>query len=510
MAPQKTTLLSFYASRRAVAVGARAVLALALGVGCSSGGPSGGGAGGGGDVAGTGGTGGGAAGATGGGGAGPDSGVGDAAGTPRAGGRAFCPGSLDKSPYVGVGDSCGAGSNYALCVLTEPDCTTGRCLWDQADPAKERSYCTITCQPGVAGACPTGYECRKESCDSMNVCVRTQANTPMLPGLEIHDGVFPSASLKFAVGTMGDKSYWIAGDGTAWEGAADGTAHQITGSLAGGIRNAYGVPDGSSLLIWLDANDIYLGRIANGAFTTAKWPNLGGAGIFRTQQGTPYMLQASVSGSNFAPIMSDLTPSPDFNTYVSPSGGLAPFSIFPLRDFGFVGYCSTGSNATTACASADGRTIADLGDVQIDGAYARQSYRPDHIWMGVPGGLFDVISELAVWNGTTWIKEALQPSYETLIGELLFYPTVVGVVPLSRSDDRVMVFVGDDFDVAVAYVAKDCYTPLYAVGSQYGLPYSLDARSSLLQTGPDTIEWSSNATDRIFLRTSAFDQAPLR
>jgi hypothetical protein len=480
--------------------------------GCGSG--SGAGGGNGGAAGGTGGGGsGGGAGADGAAGAGPDGGAGDGAPAPMAGGRAFCAGSLATSPYVGVGDSCGAGSNYALCAITEPDCTTGLCLWDQADPAKEQSYCTIACQPGVADACPTGYACRMESCDSKNVCVRTQADTPTSPGLDVHEGVFPSASLKFAVGTMGDKSYWIAGDGTAWEGAADGTAQQLTGALAGGIRGAYGVPDGSSLLVWLDGgSDIYVGRISNGTFTTAKWPNFGAAGIFRTEQGTIYMLQASTTGSNFAPIMPDLTPSPDFSSYVQPAGTLAPYVIYPLRDFGFMGSCSTspGSTTTTACASADGRTITDLGAVDIDGAYARQSYRPDHIWMGVPGGLFDVSSELALWNGTTWIKEALLPAYATLFGDLTFNPTVEGVVPLSRTDDRVMVFIADDFQAVVAYVAADCYEPLYAIGSTYNLPYSLDIRESVLQTAPDTIEWSGDATNRIFLRTSAFDQAPIR
>jgi hypothetical protein len=394
-------------------------------------------------------------------------------------------------------------------VLTEPDCATGLCLWDQADPAKERAYCTIACQTGAAAACPTGYECRTESCDKKSVCVRVQADPEISPGLEIHEGVFLSSSLKFAVGTLGDKSYWIAGDGTAWEGADDGTARQLTGSLPGGIRDAYGVPDGDSLVVYLDANDIYLGRIANGAFTTAHWPNPGGAGIFRTEAGTLYMLQASVSGSNFAPITSDLKPSADLGTYLDPVGPI-PFAVYPLRDFGFAGFCSTSSTETTACASADGRAIVDLGAVEIDGAYVRQSYRPDRIWIGIPGGLFDVVSELAMWNGTTWVKEALQPSYEALLGDLHVDSTVVGVVPLSRSNDRVMVFIGDSFGMAVAYADKDCYTPLYAVASAYVLPYSLNARNGLLQTGPDTIEWSSSGTDRVFLRASAFAQAPLR
>ena len=224
------------------------------------------------------------------------------------------------------------------------------------------------------------------------------------------------------------------------------------------------------------------------------------------------MLQASSTGADFAPIMPNLAPSPDFSTYLYPTGSLSPYVIYPLRDYGFVGSCSTspGSTTTTACASADGKTITDLGDVQIDGAYARQSYRPDHIWMGVPGGLFDVISELAVWNGTTWVKEALQPSYATLFGDLTFSPTVEGIVPLSRTDDRVIVFIADDFQAVVAYVAAGCYKPLYAVGSQYTLTYSLDNRESVLQTAPDTIEWSGSGSDRIFLRTSAFDQAPIR
>src|SRR6185369_4561111 len=122
-------------------------------------------------------------------------------------------------------------------------------------------------------------------------------------------------------------------------------------------------------------------------------PNFGAAGIFRTEQGTAYMLQASTTGSSFAPIMPDLTPSQSFSSYVQPAGDLQPYVIYPLRDFGFVGSCATspGSTTATACASADGRAITDLGAVDIDGAYGRQSYRPDHIWMGVPGGLFDVI-----------------------------------------------------------------------------------------------------------------------
>jgi hypothetical protein len=474
------------------------VFAMILGASCGGGGGSSGTGG----STGMGGGAGGGAGVTDGGAGGvPDGGT-------TTGGRAFCPGSLATTPYLGLGDSCGSGSNDLLCVFDEPNCQTGLCLWDQADPTRERSYCTIACQMGTAGACPAGFDCRAESCESKTVCVRTQVpTTTTSPGLDIHAGVFPSASLKFALGMLGDKSYWIAGNGIAWERAADGTMSQLTGSVAGGLRNAYAVPDGDSLMLWIDANDIFVGRISNGALTTVKW-STGANGLFRTQDGTIYMLQASVGGAAFAPVMPDLTRSTDLTRFIQVPAGPTPFGVYPLRDFGFVGPCTQGT-ATDACASADGRTIADLGPVEIDGALARQSYRPDHIWMPVPGGL-DVMSELALWNGTTWIKESLEPSYQTLIGQLTFTPTIVGLVPLSRTDDRLLVFIGDDFDSTVAYAAAGCFTPLYAVGAPYSLPYDSQTRSSIIQTAPDTIEWAGGSVDVDFLSTSAFAQAPLR
>jgi len=425
-----------------------------------------------------------------------------------AGGRSFCPGSLDPSPFVGVGDACGAGSNYALCAIPGTQCSTGVCLWHSADPAGDQSYCTVSCQIGMAGTCPDGYECRAESCQQTPFCVRTRAPSTTPPGVDIVDAVFPSTFTPVAVGMLGDRRYWLASNGIAYEVAADGTVRALTATVTGGLRDASSLVDGDSLLIRIDGTDYMLGRIANGTLTTRKW-GLDMRGIFRGQDGVAYVLEADVNGrsAQFSPVTADLMRSTDTSRYISPpQSGLIPTDVWPLRDYGFVGYCSQPTSSDfVACASADGRTIANLGVATVDGAIVRQSFRPDRVWMPIPGG-WDVPSELAMWNGTTWIKEALMPDYDRLV-DVGGDATIQGVLPLSATDNRVMVFIGDNFTTQAAYAAANCFMPLYPVGNTFNFPFSRSSIDSLVQTGADGALWSYTGQNLITLHASAFPSA---
>lgn len=423
------------------------------------------------------------------------------------GARAFCAGSLAPTPYLGVGDTCGAGSNYPLCVLADKTCGTGLCLWDQADPKKDRSYCTITCQMGVAGACPSGFECKPDMCDKKPICVRTQVPPMTIPGVEIVPNVFTATSIKTPIGTLNDKTYWLGWQGTAYEQAANGTVTELAGSLPGGLRGTHAVPTGDGFLLWIDNGDTLIGRVANGMFSTTKWSEA--AGLFRTAAGTIYVLEANQYDSTFVPVANDVTRSANLTSYLHPAATLRPYRIAPLRDFGFVGMCVKGTAADgVACASADGTTIADLGAVDVDFEIARQSFRPDRIWLPVPGSP-EVISELGLWNGTAWVKESLQPGYEQLIGQLTFTPTIEAIVPLSRTDDRLIVIIGDTFTTNFAYAPAGCFTPLFAVGTTYSVPTGR-AAESMWQPSPDAILWIGNGIDQVTLRSSAFAAAPYR
>lgn len=456
------------------------------------------------------GTGGGAGdGAGGGSGGGGVGGAGAGGGSSTAGNRKFCPGSLTPTPFSDVGDACGAGSNLALCAITgSTQCSTGLCLWDSADPVGDRAYCTIACHPGTAGTCPDGFECRTESCAQMQICVRTQVPPTTPPGLAIQDAAFPSNYTPFGLGMLGDKAYWLASNGIAYERAADGTVRALSGTVAGGLRDVSALVDGDSLLLRIDGTDYMLGRIANGTLTTRTF-DLSMRGIFRGQDGVAYMLEADVFTGNaqLAPVTADLMPSPDTSRYINltAASGLSPSDVWPLRDYGFVGTCWKGATLTetVACASADGRTIADLGSATVDGSIVRQSFRPDRVWMPIPGG-FDVPSELALWNGTTWTKEALMADYGQLV-DSSSEVTIQGVLPLSPTDDRVMVFIGDTFTTQAAYAAGPCYMPLYRVGSGISFPFSRTGGVfSLLETAPDAATWSDDGLRLITLRASAF------
>jgi hypothetical protein len=332
------------------------------------------------------------------------------------------------------------------------------------------------------------------------VCVRTQVPPATPPGLDIVDNVFANGYLLFFVGQLGDKTYYLASNGTAFERTADGTATALAGTT-GGLRDASGIVDGDSLLIWIDGGaDVFLGRIANGTLTTRKW-TFDVGGIFRSQDGVAWALD----GSQLVPVPPDLTHPTDTSKFIQPpAGALFPLQIWPLRDYGFVGYCRTDTQTTTVgCASADGRTVANLGELNLRGSQIRQSFRPDRIWLPVPGG-WDTPSELGLWNGSKWVMEAIMPSYETVAGEVASTPTIQGVIPLSRDDDRVLVFIGDNFSTQAAYAEAGCFVPLYQLGTFYYPPFEDSTAESLLQTAPDTVTWSSTGRDLVTLRTSSF------
>jgi len=107
-------------------------------------------------------------GGSGGGGGGAPSGSGGSAG----GARGLCSGSpTTQNLPASFGDSCGAGSNYALCAITSADqCAGGTCLWDSKQSA---AYCTIGCDVS-SGSCPAGYTCTVQSCSAgpSSVCVQ--------------------------------------------------------------------------------------------------------------------------------------------------------------------------------------------------------------------------------------------------------------------------------------------------------------------------------------------------
>ncbi len=108
----------------------------------------------------------------GGGGTAPDGGSGGSGGG-GGGGRSLCSDS-PTTPTVPAdfGESCGAGSSYALCAITSTDqCAGGSCLWDQK---LGEAYCTVACD-GSGQSCPSQYTCSSQSCSSgpPKVCVRT-------------------------------------------------------------------------------------------------------------------------------------------------------------------------------------------------------------------------------------------------------------------------------------------------------------------------------------------------
>lgn len=384
-----------------------------------------------------------------------------------------------------LGQSCAMGSNVDLCVdRSADDCSTSACLWHASDPAGVRAYCTVTCDPSDADACPSGFACVVEDCDEVSVCVRTEAP--------------PTGALytePTRVSGLTGLPDWVAhGAGGTLYADGSGALSVVRGSEAtplgdlGEVAGVLGVADGGDFVLWtLGSRGAALGRVSGDTLTTRDLAPLRARGGFRTADGLWYHYAYDTSTGSAAYYPFDVATLEDAGEpIVVPDDGAtpAPERMYPLREHGFVAVCAdsmtdalcVGTSPTDVTVLPATDAVGRLSDqVALD---LRRSAHPDDLWLS------DEYGAIARFNGTRWIREdALDARYGL----------PAGIVPLG--DGRAIAMLADSGVHDAVYLDGTCWQPLQPGALRAdALDYDETLVSGLGQVGDDAVGWVARRT----------------
>ena len=406
----------------------------------------------------------------------------------------LCDGNTGPDFPTDLGEFCPMGSNLPLCVKADSDdCSTNLCLWDSADAAGVKAYCTVQCRVDDSSTCPDGYTCEREGCDDLQVCVRTSiVEDPVVYTTE-SVGFEADSSVSYWVATTDTTATWMLSDGQVRQVASDGTVTE-PGSI-GGMNHVTAVTDGDAEILFAGGgSDInVLARVADGNVVTRELEDgLSIDGGLRTADGAWYYLAYDLFDNAHGFHAFDPVTLEDLGEPVVPAS-LGVDAAYALTDHGFVASCKDGEeDALCVGDSPEDVRILPLppGAVEphwMTGIAMRRAPDPDHLWWVDE----DVI---AWWSDGDWIVE----------DQLGAYDEASAVVPLG--DGRAILFADSPSRVFDAvYLDGTCWQPLNPGGlTASTLLYTGNRDETLGLLRPDTVAWASDDGDLLSISVSDF------